>query len=397
MESKTARRTLFFVVALFAGIGLVAYLVSFLIRGYRPQPGGGISLQATGLLAADSKPEGASVYLDDKLITATNDSLNLPPGEYQVRIEKDGFLPWQKELKIKKEVVIQTNTVLFKSAPDLKPLTNTGAINPVLSPEGSRIVYAVNTASARKNNGIWVLDLSSGLPLSRANVRQLTDLPIGDNETTFEWSPDGKQILITLGKQGNYLVSIDQFIDSDQLADVSLQLKTILTGWEEEREMDLVTKLAKLPEQMEAIASQSADLIQFSSDGEKMVYLATDSVAIPEDLIPHPPARSTQVEDRNLKPGNIYCFDSKEDTNFLLGSADQMKNIRWLTERHLVYIDQEKNEVKVLEADNSNRLSVYSGPFDNGFVFPSPSGKSLITLTSLHPGSSGNLYEVVIR
>ena len=45
----------------------------------------------TGLLSANSFPSGAEVYINDKLVTATDDTLYLDPGEYQVRISQDGF------------------------------------------------------------------------------------------------------------------------------------------------------------------------------------------------------------------------------------------------------------------------------------------------------------------
>ena len=52
-------------------------------------------LTSTGLLVTTSVPDGASVYLDGKLKTATDDTINLVPGQYQVEIKKDGFHPWK--------------------------------------------------------------------------------------------------------------------------------------------------------------------------------------------------------------------------------------------------------------------------------------------------------------
>ena len=58
------------------------------------------TLQATGLLSATSLPTGASVYINGELKTATDTTLNLTPGVYQVKIKKDGFAPWGKTLNI---------------------------------------------------------------------------------------------------------------------------------------------------------------------------------------------------------------------------------------------------------------------------------------------------------
>ena len=46
-------------------------------------------VQGTGLLSANSFPTGAEVIIDDKLVTATDDTLYLQPGTYRVKISKD--------------------------------------------------------------------------------------------------------------------------------------------------------------------------------------------------------------------------------------------------------------------------------------------------------------------
>jgi len=58
-------------------------------KGYRFSRQG--ILQGTGLLAANSFPNGAQVYVNGKLSTATDNTLNLDPGEYDVEIKKDGI------------------------------------------------------------------------------------------------------------------------------------------------------------------------------------------------------------------------------------------------------------------------------------------------------------------
>jgi len=140
------KRTWFVFLTAFFIISAMAVGAVFFNRGYRPDFNKG-TLLSTGILAATSVPRAASVYVDDKLITATDDNLNLPPGSYSVKIIKDGYLPWQKEVTIQKEVVFLTDASLFRAAPDLRPITTTGASNPSLSPDGSKLVYAVTTAS----------------------------------------------------------------------------------------------------------------------------------------------------------------------------------------------------------------------------------------------------------
>lgn len=131
---------LIFILALTGGI-LFAIKIA---KGYRPSLTNK-ALQGTGLLSANSTPKGASVFINDKLTTATDDTLNLPPGEYKIKVALDGYIPWEKTLTLIPELVTQTNVRLFPSVPNLKPLTFSGALNPTPSPDGQKIVFSVET------------------------------------------------------------------------------------------------------------------------------------------------------------------------------------------------------------------------------------------------------------
>ena len=87
MFQRTPRLLIVIVAVLFFVTG--TYFAIRLARGYRPSLASR-ALQGTGLLAANSVPRGASVFLNDKLTTATDDTLNLPPGQYRVKIAQDG-------------------------------------------------------------------------------------------------------------------------------------------------------------------------------------------------------------------------------------------------------------------------------------------------------------------
>ena len=92
-------------------------------RGYRPSFIGGKapSISGTGLLVANSDPKGAEVIVNGKLTTATDDTLNLTPGTYDIEIRKNGFADWKKKLQVQAELVTQTTAKLFPSVPNLTP------------------------------------------------------------------------------------------------------------------------------------------------------------------------------------------------------------------------------------------------------------------------------------
>src|SRR5476651_1536609 len=101
-------------------------------RGYRfGFDKGSPNLSGTGLLVATSSPDGAQVFVNNHLTTATANTINLAPGTYDVKISKEGYLPWEKTLVVKNEVVTKADALLFPTAPKLESITNLGAQTPV--------------------------------------------------------------------------------------------------------------------------------------------------------------------------------------------------------------------------------------------------------------------------
>lgn len=399
----------------------------FWAKGYRPNFKEK-TVSGTSLLVVNSYPGGASVYINDKLTTATNDTLHLPPGEYQIKILKDGFFSWEKKLKLDPELVFQTNARLFPSVPDLTALTFTGAINPTPSPNGQKTAYVVASASASPKNGLWVLDMSDSPIKFGSNNTQLAQSTstLDFSQAKLTWSPNSQQILVSFPKDNHYLLPADTLTPPASLKNVSTTLPIITKEWEEETALSNQKRLEKLPLFMQKVATESAQMAYFSPDETKLLYLAKEELVIPENLLPPLPATSTQPEERQIKPGRIYVYDFKEDKNFFIkevGLETQNKekeplpqkesyleilerlqkqhlslgtNLpQWLpTSQHLIFTEEGK--ISIAEYDGSNLTSVFAGSFLNGFVFPWPNSSKLIILTSLN-SPEPNLYAINLR
>ena len=225
------------------------YVVIQLAKGYRPTVNG--NLQGTGLLAANSIPNGAQVYLNGKLVTATDTTLNLEPGEYVIEIKKDGFSTWKKVLKIEKELVTQTNVVLFPAVPGLTPLTYTGAINVSPSPDGQKLVFYVASASAQTKNGLYVLDLADNLLSVKKGPHQISQEARGFNlsQAIIIWSPDSAQLLLSFERK-NVMLDPNKMNTLTELQDVSYKLPRLFSEWEEELYKRERTNLAKFPNEI---------------------------------------------------------------------------------------------------------------------------------------------------
>ena len=78
LTAATIRFLIFFATLIFITGG--TYLMIRYAQGYRPTKT--LTIRGTGLLSAGSFPSAAEVYIDGKLTTATDNTLNLNPGEY---------------------------------------------------------------------------------------------------------------------------------------------------------------------------------------------------------------------------------------------------------------------------------------------------------------------------
>lgn len=317
----------------------LTYLVILFARGYRPNFANR-ELRPTGILVATSLPNGAQVLVNNQLKSATDTSLNLDPGTYQVEIKKQGFSPWTKTLQIEAEIVTRATTTLFPAVPSLKAITSSGAANPILSPDGTKVVFT----SGKKS---YLLDLSeSPLGLINREAREIAT-------TSAAWTiPTAEQLAKTAALRANVLH----------------------------------------PAMLEVLATAAANLL-WSPKENKLLYTATTSATIPNDLIKPLPGSSTQIQSRTLVGGETYVYDLEEDRNFKVPSS-----VSWFPDSsHLVLV--EKSKVTILEYDGQNATIVYAGPMENGFAFTYPSGKQLLILTNLNPTttSSPNLYAVSLR
>lgn len=282
----------------------------------------------TGLLNANSFPTGAQVFIDDRLITATDDTIYLEPNTYQVKIIKEGYSPWYKSLTIQSELVTQSNALLFPAAPSITPLTFTGIDNINPSPDGQKILFFTNQASSQLKNGFYVLDLTSNFLSLQSGPKQVTD-DIADLDLVnaqIIWSPNSTEFII-LAKNKEFLVSVDKKINLSEQKDITFQKKDILAQWEEEIYLRERQFLAKFPKEILELAKNSAKNVYLSPDKKRLLYTATASVTLAEDIVPPVPATNTQEESRTLEPGAIYVYDREEDKNFKVATVAALPDL----------------------------------------------------------------------
>jgi len=419
-------------------------------KGQRPTTTG---VRETGLLNVNSFPTGAQVYINGKLTSATDDTLYLDPGEYDVEIRKDGYITWKKKLKLEKELVTQTNALLFPAAPSLSPLTVTGAQNLSPAPDGQKLVFYTASASAEAKNGLYLMDLTdTQLSLQRGSRQISSDTDRLDlSQANITWSPDSSEIIVS-DETTSISLDIAKNNDFDTLSDITFQKSRIFSTWEEEMYLKERQILAKFPDEIIKMATESAANVYFSPDQEKVMYTAIKDTQLPDKITPPLLASNSQPQERSLKKGSVYIYDRKEDKNFrvsqmqipdeaelpglkkllaldVLGeplsleasptafrqlqattSAETNRNFRvyhsglfsgdlqWYPDsKHLIRLTDKT--INILQYDGTNEVTVYVGPFESRFVYPWSNGDKLLITTSFNQQSGGekNLYAIGIK
>ena len=319
-------RVLVFLITLIV-VGFVGTFASYYARGYKLDLKT-LKFQPNGILVIKSEPDGASVYINGDLKTATNATISLSPGVYDVSVKKDGYFSWYKRLTITKEVVTQATISLFINAPSLSPLTFDGAVNPIMSVDGSKIAFAVLPTSTTTEDkvGLWTLDTFS-LPLGfSSGPRRITDGDLTNDSYVF--SPDGRQIMLT-ASNGDYVLDSGSFTPQNQMVNIASQKSSILAQWTSEKNLTDQSLIRNLPTVLNDVLTNGSSNFVFSPDRTMVLYTASSSGTLPGNLIAQLPGASTQKQERNLQVGHTYVYDIKEDRNFLI--SDQLSpTVRWM-------------------------------------------------------------------
>lgn len=389
-------------------VGILATLVTLYARGYRFDKKS-LSFRPSGLLVLKSDPEGASVYINGELVTATDNTISLSPGAYDVSIRKEGYLPWEKRLIVEKEVVTEANTSLFRAVPSLSAVTFSSVVNPVLASDGSKIAYLVLPVNGitSEASGLWVLE-TVNLPVGFAKEpRKVTDGDLTD--ATYIFSPDGRQILLTV-KTGVFLLDSGTLTPQSKRVNIASRKDIVLADWEKQKQVRLQAQLKPLPDELEDILTRKASAVLFSPDETKILYTASGAASIKEGLIRPLPGSSTQKEERDIKMGRTYAYDIKEDRNFLIDDGAEplivnqqvfpegtLRRISWFpTSKHLVLA--EGNKINIMDYDGTNRQEVYTGSYVAPHAYPFASTARLLILTNLGATDSlPNLYSISLK
>lgn len=337
-------------------------------------------LVGTGIINVTSVPDAASVYIDGHLTTATNANIaSLQPKEYDVKVIKEGFIPWEKKVKVREGLVTDLKITLFPAIPTVYPLTYAGIKNPILSPDGSKLAYIVPIG---KKAGVWIWTLEDNRPIAFARGAQPHQIAqtgtVDYTNTTLRFSPDSKQVLASYGTN-NYLLN-DESINSEP-KDITPVLQSTLKVWDDDLKNINVLTIEKIKDsKAKKIASASA-IFKWSPDESKFLYREK-------------PLSEKEKDGKTLFK-DYKVFDLEESKLYDLPEA---RAFSWLPDsKHIVLVEEDK--ISIVDFDGSNKAIIFAGKFEDSFVFAWPDSSRLVMISSFPTptASEPNLYGINLK
>lgn len=348
-----------------------------------------LTIKPTGLISIKSIPQGASVYINGVLVTATNNTITgVEPGKHTIKVVKSGFAPWIKEVEVFPELATDITAVLVSQTPRLEPLTNTGAENPSISPTLSKLAF---TSKNPENPGVWLVSLGNGsINLFRTSPSAiLKDTPLTkySESLSLEWSPDEKYLLIQLPDNRYQLFNINEKTTKSILS--KTELEELKKAWLEY----VKTKRASFIEKLEI------------SDEIKSLAMMDDTLWAPDEKkFLYTKQKGDTIEYRVYNSEKPLPVGEKVDTLvFTTKVSDPQPKISWYSDSfHLIVVEgnikeQKKGEIYLIRIDGTNKTEIYNNTLYSDKVFVSPDGEKIIVLTSFKSSGQTDLYTIGIR
>ena len=436
-STSSVKRKIFATFGILVCLVIATVFVVLYARGYRLFVNKGTpEVSKTGILHITSIPTSAQVFIDDhpNPTTATNGTLNLTPKKYKVKIAKDGYNDWQKDIQIQAEEVSGVDAILFPKSPTLQSVSTFGVEQALLDPSGTKLAFKIASQSSQRRNGIYIFDMTArNLPIlqGQSSANQIADDTADKfSESTLSWSPDGKQLLASISaivespvpedpglevvpteSTTYYLLKVDGLNETPQ--DISTSIDEVLSLWKTQRLDKQKARIKSLKPKVAQFSNKYFHILSWSPDDNKILYQASGSAQMPVFVNPRRIGNNWLYERRDLKKDAIYVYDTREDVNTRI--VDSIEKIctedkldcsensisqnpfSWFTDSdHLIYVHDKK--IQIVEDDGANMTTIYAGPFLGNYVFPWPDGSRIVILTNLgNPSVSPTLYTISLK
>lgn len=382
---------------------------------------GWINISRTGGLFLKALPKQAEIYIDEKLTKKTDFFFgsalieNLLPKTYKIRVLKEGFFSWEKNLEIKeKEVIEAKNIILFPK--DIKTeLILKNIQNFWLPLNGKDLILLEN-----EKNG-WALklyDLEKNLKSHLVSERNVSESGATFLDLTYSENPT--EIILKLGilEEVRYfslnfekIPPILKEIESpsnaagNHLAEKKID-NTLFYLDESGNLFKNGEKLTKKPfpvkQETEYDLEVFSDFIFLKE--EKTLYLFSQGEKTFEKLFENLNNFRISPDSKKLvfsSDNEIWLFFLADDENqpkrkagervFLMRLSEKIGDCFWLNNDYLIFNSGPK--IKISEIDNRDKINIYEfGEFKDPKIFFEEKDKKLYILSEGNLSSLENLF-----
>ncbi len=353
-----------------------------------------IKLIQTGGIAIGASPNNVSIFLDGKLKKKTGIFFttavvnNLIPKKYNIRVEKEGYYAWEKNLEVKEKQVTEAKyIVLIPENLDVQQLSQSVeefwilSENKILVKEisgekwGLKIINTDRNLKihlidqdeiSKKNSQLLDLKISSDkeeiyLSLGLKEQIQYYSVDLGQNPpvvTEINFLPEeieSEKVFVYeivgndayyLDKSGNLFKNNLSFEREEKLSQTAFEIKnetfyklTIKNNFIFLFEDTCLYLFDSEKKEFEKF-SDSVQEIEFSPDNKKMLYFNKHEIWI------------LFLEEQT---GQLY--KEAMSRQFINRFSDEIKDVAWLNSEYLVFILGDK--IKVIEIDDRDRINGY--------------------------------------
>jgi len=389
----------------------------------------------TGGVYVRVTPPRASIFVDDGFVKRTDfffDSAlitDLLPGEYHLRIEKEGYIPWKKTLSVQssqvteaKEVILFPNTIAFQAL-----FSSIKHVWP--SPDTSTYIF-----QKQINSNSWEL-----ISWNSQNKKETVLLFETSNSTSIEnitWSEDSRNILVEISRneKPQYLIWDLTGQETDvcvrtpcDLDFLTSSISNVVFSPLNSKEVIFTTSVASssVLQKTDYVTRQkpivfAQDVVSFTTEGRKLLWLdqkgmiweknlSSDGLSIAVTQQPYvvePETKYTIITNGSThlleeisnsvssyleSPDKkklafvdnsrliVFFFETKKQV--LLGTLTQApKSLSWLGNEHILFSSGESINVAELDARGTSNI-VQLGTFKNPELSWNLEQKSLFVLS----------------
>ncbi len=215
--------------AMTTGVVLLVTFLVFIMLGYRFNRDTS-SIQQGGLVQFASRPDNAKVSIGNANLTdLTPSKITVNPGNYDVRITRDGYKNWAKNVDIRAGEVLWLNYAqLVPTTVETKQLTKFETVADVASsPNGDR--FAVLTDPAKPV--VQFVDINGDTPKQTTFTIPADTLPAGKTPTFSlgDWASDSDHMLINATYEGITERLLVDRRESDRTVNISTKYEADIT------------------------------------------------------------------------------------------------------------------------------------------------------------------------